>query len=283
MWEAIASIGGNILSSLMNQGINKSNVNATNAYNSPVQQMLRFKQAGLNPNLVYSQGNPGNMTSATYQSPTPEVDFGKGISGAMQMLSTYADMKQKAAQTDATNAQAAATRQSMDETASRIDLNKQSLLNMIKDSSLKDIDIASNSFGLSSRKQLFPYQLTQAALDNLKTIATNQQIAAQTELTKYQREYSSPASVANTNADTATKWYMYKNLLPLDASSKAISNFGSSLGNIGNAIGNVVKGYDFGSYSKFGMPSNSPWYLRYGNFNVNPFGSNKPGGPRYMW
>lgn len=33
-------------------------------YNTPANQMQRFKDAGLNPNLVYGQGSPGNMQSA---------------------------------------------------------------------------------------------------------------------------------------------------------------------------------------------------------------------------
>lgn len=33
-------------------------------YNSPQSQMQRFADAGLNPNLIYGQGNNGNMTSA---------------------------------------------------------------------------------------------------------------------------------------------------------------------------------------------------------------------------
>lgn len=32
-------------------------------YNSPASQMGRFKDAGLNPNLVYGQGSPGNLDS----------------------------------------------------------------------------------------------------------------------------------------------------------------------------------------------------------------------------
>lgn len=38
-------------------------VQQQNEYNSPVNQMKRFADAGLNPNLVYTQGNPGNQTS----------------------------------------------------------------------------------------------------------------------------------------------------------------------------------------------------------------------------
>lgn len=33
-------------------------------YNTPSAQMQRFKDAGLNPNLIYGQGSPGNMQSA---------------------------------------------------------------------------------------------------------------------------------------------------------------------------------------------------------------------------
>lgn len=33
-------------------------------YNTPAAQMQRFKEAGLNPNLIYSQGNAGNASSA---------------------------------------------------------------------------------------------------------------------------------------------------------------------------------------------------------------------------
>lgn len=40
-------------------------------YNTPLNQMKRYQEAGLNPNLIYSQGNPGNssVTSPTYKAP----------------------------------------------------------------------------------------------------------------------------------------------------------------------------------------------------------------------
>lgn len=45
--------------------------NMQNEYNSPVQQMARFKKAGLNPALIYSQGSPGNASEMVkYQAPT---------------------------------------------------------------------------------------------------------------------------------------------------------------------------------------------------------------------
>lgn len=43
-----------------------------NEYNSPVSQMQRYQAAGLNPNLIYGQGNPGNQGSPVVQS-SPRV------------------------------------------------------------------------------------------------------------------------------------------------------------------------------------------------------------------
>lgn len=48
--------------------MNQKFIDAQNAYNSPQQQMARFTQAGLNPHLIYGQGNPGNQSQPnTYQ------------------------------------------------------------------------------------------------------------------------------------------------------------------------------------------------------------------------
>lgn len=43
-----------------------------NEYNSPAAQMQRFKEAGLNPNLIYGQGSNGNAQSAPHMV-TPRV------------------------------------------------------------------------------------------------------------------------------------------------------------------------------------------------------------------
>lgn len=43
--------------------------NMQNAYNSPEAQMQRFRAAGLNPHLIYGQGNPGNASSPPQYQP----------------------------------------------------------------------------------------------------------------------------------------------------------------------------------------------------------------------
>ena len=47
----------------------RENWNMQNQYNTPQNQMARFKEAGLNPHLIYGQGNPGNAQSIQ----TPDV------------------------------------------------------------------------------------------------------------------------------------------------------------------------------------------------------------------
>ena len=60
--------------------------NANNLYNSPLQQMERLREAGLNPNLVY--GN-GSATHTATMASAPSVNY-KGVSNPMNnMLLQY--------------------------------------------------------------------------------------------------------------------------------------------------------------------------------------------------
>jgi len=43
-----------------------------NQYNTPQAQMTRFKQAGLNPNLIYGQGNAGNASASPKMTPVQQ-------------------------------------------------------------------------------------------------------------------------------------------------------------------------------------------------------------------
>lgn len=44
-------------------------------YNTPANQMLRYQEAGLNPNLVYGQGNPGNQSAPLTAPETRPTDY----------------------------------------------------------------------------------------------------------------------------------------------------------------------------------------------------------------
>jgi len=75
-----------------------------NEYNSPAAQMQRYMDAGLNKNLVFGAGNPGNAGSIS----TPDVqqpqfrvpDVGSFIGRAGGAIGSYLDYEIKAAQID---------------------------------------------------------------------------------------------------------------------------------------------------------------------------------------
>lgn len=84
-------------------------------YNSPQAQMQRFKDAGLNPNLIYGQGSNGNMSSApemvTPQAPEISremMELGKAFN-VEQLRTIVADRKK--AQAEAKIAQINADRE----------------------------------------------------------------------------------------------------------------------------------------------------------------------------
>jgi len=58
-------------------------------YNAPVAQMGRFQDAGLNPHLIYGQGNPGNQSAPLSYPDTKPVDYGDlGVAQAMQLMNS---------------------------------------------------------------------------------------------------------------------------------------------------------------------------------------------------
>lgn len=73
--------------------------NLQNQYNSPASQMARFMAAGLNPNLIYSQGNAGNASSMpSYQSPTTQAVTRNAIKigqfdQALDLIGKYLNIK----------------------------------------------------------------------------------------------------------------------------------------------------------------------------------------------
>lgn len=95
--------------------------NRTNAYNTPEMQMQRFKEAGLNPNLIYGQGSEGNASQAP-KAPVPQVENELTSLAQMSLLpviSAYQDWRVKNAQIENLQANADATRQNASLTALR--------------------------------------------------------------------------------------------------------------------------------------------------------------------
>lgn len=83
--------------------MNIENWKRENQYNTPAAQMQRYKEAGLNPNLIYGQGTPGNAGSIpNYQQPVTDVSLPlpQPLAQAGNVISNYQDMKLKQANTD---------------------------------------------------------------------------------------------------------------------------------------------------------------------------------------
>lgn len=104
-----------MLAKLQNQW-NQEQWERENDYNSPESQMARFKEAGLNPDLIYGQGSNGNsfqmsggMTSGSPSSPQDFTALGQKMTVGEAIRSSL-DMEMQQAQIDAIRANAQKTR-----------------------------------------------------------------------------------------------------------------------------------------------------------------------------
>ena len=156
--------------------------NMQNEYNAPKQQMARFKEAGLNPNLIYGQmSNSPVVRSSSPQSynPTaPQVDLG---STANMAIGQYYDTQLKTAQIDLVKAQADATmKEALIKAVTNEKLQKelpyvtQNLEAQLSNTLLK------NQSQDQQNRQMFPEQLKQVK-------AQTQQVLASTNLTNEQK------------------------------------------------------------------------------------------------
>jgi len=73
-------------------------------YNSPKSQMMRFQDAGLNPHLIYGQGNPGNMSSPQQYPDIKPTDWQRTAAVMAQTMPQINQMRLLDSQINATNA-----------------------------------------------------------------------------------------------------------------------------------------------------------------------------------
>jgi hypothetical protein len=108
--------------------------NKQNAYNLPSAQMERYKQAGLNPNLIYGQSNmAGSVGSYTRANVQPE-----GLElGILPVISQFMDMQVKQAQADNLKAQNDLIRQQVETEFYRSGISSEDLENKQYDNILK--------------------------------------------------------------------------------------------------------------------------------------------------
>lgn len=81
--------GGNIITALINARENKKLWNLQNEYNTPLQQMNRYRAAGINPNMIYGNGSSsaGNAGAIApfHAEPVGKVDL-LGMANAISTI-----------------------------------------------------------------------------------------------------------------------------------------------------------------------------------------------------
>lgn len=141
-------------------GKNLEQWNRQNEYNSPEAQMQRFKEGGLNPNLIYGRGESGNSGSSPqlettkYNTPSadypipPPVNFGIG---------EFQDFQLKKAQ--------------VDQTQERTKAITQEIINQKTQNLLFGTQLGLNTQKWRNTEALFPEQLTAQKTTNNKLTA----------------------------------------------------------------------------------------------------------------
>jgi hypothetical protein len=143
IWSSLATwakSGAPSSSSVLNTGLqmftnyqNRQNAlkdqQRLNLYNSPQQQMQRFKEAGLNPNLIYNQQNTGQ--------PVRSTDY-----VAPQIKETQLDVLGKSNQLQLQNQQLKNMSLQNDAIAAQILKTKADALYVASNTKFKDLDIA---------------------------------------------------------------------------------------------------------------------------------------------
>lgn len=143
----------------------------TNAYNTPSSQMTRYKQAGLNPDLVYGQLDTSNMSapSPASQASTPtagNVPRSNSLGYIGQSISEFgmqqAQIENMRANTNKTNAE---TKKLDIENESLPDMLRQTYKNLVTQGNLSEKEIEKKNVEIQQISAS-----TQSALENIKLI-----------------------------------------------------------------------------------------------------------------
>lgn len=143
--------------------------NRQNMYNTPEAQMARFKAGGLNPNLIYGQGNSGNASAPPQYQPAnmqyryESGDFGTPIAALLPTLMSVGTWMQNMRLTE----------QELEKKSTDTDRAKQ-MIEYLQNANPEMLR------SLSNKNELFPYQR------NIQRIAADQ---AQEKLFEFETEY----------------------------------------------------------------------------------------------
>lgn len=119
--QAAVSLGSGLLGGLFQQKqnkelakyqaeLNQKYLQQQLEYNTPANQMKRFQEAGLNPNLIYGQGSPGNQSAPLSAPDIKPADFQRISPDLLQLFNqtrlTTSQVQAQNANTNKANVQA---------------------------------------------------------------------------------------------------------------------------------------------------------------------------------
>lgn len=220
-----------------------------NAYNHPSAVMARYKEAKLNPNLIYGNGTSADaapVRSSTVGSPSfdaPKFDIGGALGGA---VTSYYDNKIKMAQTD--NLQKQNTLLELDGLLKLTDLEhkqlnlgidqetRQTIVDM-KKTSLDALEANLQGQFISNDNASFQGQANKQTLLNQTA-----QVAESILSSKKSRELTA-AQIRNTTADTLNK-FTTNQKLHAEISAILVNTINAQKTGTGIDYENVVKQLD---------------------------------------
>lgn len=170
--------------------------NRVNAYNSPEQQMQRYKEAGLNPHLIYGKGNESQAVRGTdVQAWKPEVpDYQSMGQNLGNSVGNYYDIKSKVQSTENAEKQ-----------NRNLDAQYQ---NMMADNSLKMSQLQYSTF----RNMKEEYSSKIRGIDHARSLATYNSSVAAAKLAndKVQSEINKNDTITKLNdVKSQTEWQSY--------------------------------------------------------------------------
>lgn len=128
--------------------------NMQNQYNTPAAQMARYKEAGLNPNLIYGQSNESGVVRSTdAKSWNPQAPDVAAV--ATSAMDRYFNAQMKSAQINNLRAQ-------NDNLIAQKNLIDAQTMGVYKNMEDKDSQIGLRSYTIGERSSLLPYSLEMA-------------------------------------------------------------------------------------------------------------------------
>lgn len=235
--------------------------NAQNQYNSPAAVMSRYKEAGLNPNLIYgngtmaSAGTPRSSSAGSFTAHAPDVKLGNPVA-------TFFDVRMQQSQLDMMEKQKALMAIEGALKASQIPVNETRIPNIVADT-------ANKQFNLSLNNQLRPTTLA-VAEENLRRLSTGTDIAI--------RQDERAASMSNANLQEIAE-----RILRSKAERGLIPIKGRELEERINLMkkDQQLKEEEI-KLRKAGLTPGDPWYFRVGKKLAEKWSREGPPSPNFL-